>query len=76
MQCCNGLYFNSIWVSEGAGHGISRGSLGSGNSIGHVSEVAVNGVRFRTWQSIVCFSIVCWFTMGLCISDIGQGSKT
>ncbi|KAL0428555.1 UNVERIFIED_CONTAM: Polygalacturonase [Sesamum latifolium] len=46
-------------ITCGPGHGISIGSLGSGNSEAHVSDVVVNraklsgttnGVRIKTWQ--------------------------
>ncbi|KAF5473292.1 hypothetical protein F2P56_009914 [Juglans regia] len=46
-------------IACGPGHGISIGSLGSGNSEAHVSEIFVdqaklsgttNGVRIKTWQ--------------------------
>ncbi|KAG7958705.1 hypothetical protein I3843_10G031600 [Carya illinoinensis] len=46
-------------IACGPGHGISIGSLGSGNSEAHVSEIlvdrarlsgATNGVRIKTWQ--------------------------
>ncbi|KAF8398392.1 hypothetical protein HHK36_017319 [Tetracentron sinense] len=46
-------------ITCGPGHGISIGSLGSGNSEAHVSDVMVNraklsgttnGVRIKTWQ--------------------------
>ncbi|XP_077214007.1 polygalacturonase-like [Tasmannia lanceolata] len=46
-------------ITCGPGHGISIGSLGSGNSEAHVSQVIVdganivgttNGVRIKTWQ--------------------------
>ncbi|KAI8011372.1 Polygalacturonase-2 [Camellia lanceoleosa] len=40
-------------ITCGPGHGISFGSLGSGKSVGHVSDVVVNGVRIKTWQSIL-----------------------
>ncbi|CAL5397625.1 unnamed protein product [Camellia sinensis] len=40
-------------ITCGPGHGISFGSLGSGKSVGHVSDVVVNGVWIKTWQSIL-----------------------
>ncbi|OVA01014.1 Glycoside hydrolase [Macleaya cordata] len=49
----------AVNITCGPGHGISIGSLGSGNSEAHVSDVKVdtarlngttNGVRIKTWQ--------------------------